>query len=115
MRLSLGWEEFALHGSRRGGNPDGWGVAYFAHRDVLLLREPGPAAESPMVTFLAHHAPTSRQIISHSGFDASCIGIACDGDKGLQAVVATVPLDDQPWTPLARGEIACFEQGRRIR
>jgi len=251
VRLSLGWEEFALHGSRRAGNPDGWGVAYFAHRDVLLLREPGPTAESPMVKFLADHAPASRQIISHvrratkggrslentqpfvhrlagrahvfahnghvadtelpagspflrplgetdserlfallladiealwrrrtppladrlsvverfagrqrehgalnflycdgetlfahghrhtipgeaissdpglyvlerdagdgDGFDASCIGIACDEGKGLQAVVATVPLDDQPWTPLAHGEIACFEQGRRVR
>ncbi len=251
VRLSLGWEEFALHGSRRAGNPDGWGVAYFAHRDVLLLREPGPAAESPMVKFLAEHAPASRQIISHvrratmgglslentqpfvrrlagrahvfahnghvadtelpagspflhplgetdserlfallladietlwrhrippladrlsvverfasrqrehgalnflycdgetlfahghrhtipgeaissdpglyvlerdagdgDGFDASCIGIACDEGKGLQAVVATVPLDGQPWTPLAQGEIACFERGRRVR
>ena len=251
VRLSLGWDEFALHGSRRAGNPDGWGVAYFAHRDVLLLREPGPAAESPMVKFLAAHAPPSRQIISHvrrattggrslentqpfvhrlagrahvfahnghvtdtalcddnpflrplgetdserlfallladmeglwrrrtptlgdrlsvvedfaarlrahgalnflygdgqtlfahghrhtipgeaissdpglyvlerdagdgGGFDKSCVGIACDGGKGLQAVVATVPLDDQPWTPLGHGEIACFEQGRRVR
>jgi predicted glutamine amidotransferase len=251
VRLSLGWEEFALHGSHRGGNPDGWGVAYFAHRDVLLLREPGPAAESPMVQFLARNAPPSRQIVSHvrratvgarslentqpfvrylagrahvfahnghvadteiptdrpflhplgetdserlfallladleklwrhrvpplaerfsavarfagrlrehgalnflycdgqtlfahghrhtipgeaissdpglyvlernsvdgNGFDASCIGVACDGGKGPQAVVATTPLDDQPWTPLGEGEIACFEQGRRIR
>ena len=250
VRLSLGWEEFVLHGSRRVGNPDGWGVAYFAQRDVLLLREPGPAAESPMVTFLAHHAPPSRQIISHvrratsgerslentqpfvrrlagrahvfahnghvgdtqtladrpflrplgetdserlfallladveelwrkrtpplaerlpvverfaarlrehgalnflysdgetlfahghrhtipgeaissepglyvlerdagdgEAVDVPCIGLACDGGKGLQAVVATVPLDDQPWTPLAPGEIACFEQGRRV-
>jgi glutamine amidotransferase len=65
VRLRLGWEEFALRGSRRGGNPDGWGVAYFAHHDALLLREPGPAAASPMVTFLARHAPPSKQIISH--------------------------------------------------
>jgi len=49
------------------------------------------------------------------GFEPSCIGIACDGGKGLQAVVATVPLDDRPWTPLGHGEIACFEQGRRVR
>ena len=49
------------------------------------------------------------------GFEPSCIGIACDGGKGLQAVVATVPLDDQPWTPLGHGGIACFEQGRRVR
>ena len=53
IRLRFGWESFALHGSRRAGNPDGWGVAYFAQRDVLLLREPGSAAGSPMVKFLA--------------------------------------------------------------
>ena len=251
IRLRFGWEDFALHGSRRAGNPDGWGVAYFAHRDVLLLREPGPAAESPMVNFLAQHAPPARQIISHvrrattgaltlentqpfvrylagrahvfahngyvadtenptgnpylqplgdtdserlfallldeleklwsqqtpslaerflvverfaqqqrargalnflycdgetlfahghrhtvpgetissepglyvlerdagDGTDANlpCKGLACDGGKGLQAFVATMPLDEQPWKPLANGEIACFERGLRVR
>jgi len=248
VRLSLGWEEFALHGSRQGGNPDGWGVAYFAHRDALVLREPRPAATSEMVKFLAHHAPASKLIISHirratmgarilentqpfvrnlagrahvfahnghvpdieipasklflsptgdtdserlflrllgemediwkngvppladryaviekfakhmrkrgavnflycdgqtlfahghrhtipgeaissdpglyvlerdaDDSDATqCIGLSCDGGKGRQAIVATVPLDDQPWMPLACGEIACFEKGRRI-
>lgn len=249
IRLRFGWESFALHGSHRAGNPDGWGVAYFADRDVLLLREPGPAVDSPMVEFLARHAPPSRQIISHvrratvgalslentqpflryiagrahvfahngyvadveisttspnlqpvgdtdserlfilllaeleelwyqqtpslaerfsvvesfarrlrergalnflysdgqtlfahahrhtiPGEDISsdpglyvlerdagdgdavpCVGLACDGGKGRQAFIATAPLDDQHWTPLARGEIACFEQGLRVR
>ena len=250
VRLRLGWEEFALRGSRRAGNPDGWGVAYYAHRDVLLMREPTPAAESATVKFLAHHAPPSTHIISHvrratkgartlentqpfvrylagrahvfahnghvtnvefttanpylrptgdtdseqlfaqllseletlwchrtppltdrlsvvecfsrrmrehgplnflycdgetlfahghrhtvpgeaiskdpglyilerdggddDGFNAPCVGIGCDGAGGRQAVVATLPLDDQNWTPLARGEIACFERGRRV-
>lgn len=249
IRLRFGWESFALHGSSRAGNPDGWGVAYFAQRDVLLLREPGPAAGSPMVEFLAQHAPPSRQIISHvrratigalslentqpfvryfagrahvfahngyvedvgisadspnlqpvgdtdserlfglllaeleelwfhetpslaerfsvvesfaqrlrergalnflysdgetlfahghrytvpgeavssdpglyvlerdagDGDAVPCVGLACDGGKGRQAFVATMPLDDQSWTPLAHGEIACFEQGLRVR
>ncbi len=251
VRLKFGWQEFALHGSRQRGNPDGWGVSYFAHHDVLLLREPGPAAESPMVKFLAQHAPASKKIISHvrravigaltlentqpfvrylagrahvfahngvvpdakfptgnpflrpagdtdseqlfalllrdiealwrngtpplaqrfstverfaqhqrehgslnflycdgetlfahghrhtipgdaissdpglyvlerdagdgEGDGAPCVGLTCEGGKGPQAIVATVPLDGQPWTPLAHGEIACFEQGRRIR
>jgi hypothetical protein len=26
-----------------------------------------------------------------------------------------VPVHDQPWTPLAHGEFACLEQGRRVR
>ena len=37
------------------------------------------------------------------------------GGKGLQAFVATVPLDEQAWTPLAHGKIACFERGLRVR
>jgi glutamine amidotransferase len=65
IRLRFGWDSFARRGSREGGNPDGWGVAYFARRDVLLLREPEPAAESPMVRFLARYAPPSRLIVSH--------------------------------------------------
>ena len=54
-----------MRGSQQGGNPDGWGVAYYEGVDVLLLREPAPAAESPMVQFLDRHAPRSELIISH--------------------------------------------------
>jgi len=54
-----------MRGSQQGGNPDGWGVAYFEGVDAMLLREPEPAAESPMVQFLNSHAPRSDLIISH--------------------------------------------------
>ena len=54
-----------MRGSQQGGNPDGWGVAYFEGRDAMLLREHEPAAESPMVQFLNSHAPRSNLIISH--------------------------------------------------
>jgi hypothetical protein len=43
-----------------------------------------------------------------------CFGFSCDAVEGYQAIVATVPLDDQNWTPLAQGELTCFELGRRI-
>ena len=52
-------------GSPQGGNPDGWGVAYFEGADATLLRESAPMADSPMVEFLRHHAPLSDLIISH--------------------------------------------------
>ncbi len=65
IRLTFSWESFVLRGSREGGNPDGWGVAYFAGTDVTLLREPSPAAQSPMVRFLGSHAPRSNLIVSH--------------------------------------------------
>lgn len=65
VRLTFGWESFVQRGSREGGNPDGWGVAYFSDKDVTLLREPEPAANSPMVQFLTRHAPRSNLVISH--------------------------------------------------
>jgi glutamine amidotransferase len=65
IRLTFSWETFMLLGSQQGGNPDGWGVAYFEGVDATLLRESMPMAESPMVEFLNHHAPLSDLIISH--------------------------------------------------
>jgi glutamine amidotransferase len=54
-----------MRGSEKGGNPDGWGVAYFEGADVMLIREPAPAVESPIVQFLGSYAPRSDLIISH--------------------------------------------------
>jgi len=54
-----------MRGSQQGGNPDGWGVAYYEGVDAQLLREPAPAAESSMVQFLSSHAPRSNLVISH--------------------------------------------------
>ena len=54
-----------MYGSQPGGNPDGWGVAYYQGVDALLLREAEPAAESSMVQFLNKHAPRSQLIVSH--------------------------------------------------
>jgi predicted glutamine amidotransferase len=65
IRLTFNWESFAMRGSQQGGNPDGWGVAYYEGVDAMLLREPAPAAESSMVQFLDSHAPRSNLIISH--------------------------------------------------
>jgi len=65
VRLTFDWKSFAMRGSQQGGNPDGWGVAYYEGVDVTLLREPAPAADSSMVQFLDSHAPRSNLIISH--------------------------------------------------
>jgi len=75
ISLRLSWAQFAQRGSEQWGNADGWGVAYFSNRDVLLLREPAPAAESPMVRFLEHCAPPSAQIISH--VRRASVGVQC--------------------------------------
>lgn len=65
VRLSFSWKSFVMRSSQAKGNPDGWGVAYFEGADALLLREPTPAAVSPMVKFLTSHAPRSKLVISH--------------------------------------------------
>ena len=65
VRLTFNWDSFAMLGSQEGGNPDGWGVAYFEAADVTLIRESTPAAKSPMVHFLESQAPRSDLIISH--------------------------------------------------
>jgi len=252
VRMTFDWNSFVMRGSEAGGNPDGWGVAYFEGADAMVLREPIPAVKSQMVQFLDRHSPRSKLIISHvrratmgghklantqpfkrvlggrthvfahNGFvplprqsvtscwlsplgdtdseqlfcdllgklervwrkggipsleerydvitrfareilhlgasnflysdginlfahghrltlpgDAvsdepglyvylqqslkgsdmtiSCRGVHAEGSCSHQALVATLPLNDQEWTPLEPGEIACFEQGRRIR
>ncbi len=65
IRLTFNWRSFVGRGSEKVGNPDGWGVAYFEGTDALVLREPKPAAKSPMVQFLTNHAPRSNLVISH--------------------------------------------------
>jgi predicted glutamine amidotransferase len=65
LRLLFDWESFVMQGSRQGGNPDGWGVAYYDGVDAMLMREAEPAADSLMVQFLNKNAPRSDLIISH--------------------------------------------------
>jgi len=65
IRLTFDWQSFVMQGSEQGGNPDGWGVAFYEDVDAVLLREAKPAAESSMVQFLNKHAPRSDMIISH--------------------------------------------------
>lgn len=63
VRMSFSWQRFAMRGSVQ--NPDGWGVAYAEARDVRILREPSPAEDSPLVSFLSKNGPASTTVISH--------------------------------------------------
>ncbi len=55
--------------TRRGGSEgphrDGWGVAFYAGRDALLLRESGAASESALVKHIEQHGPPSERVVSH--------------------------------------------------
>jgi glutamine amidotransferase len=58
-------ETLAQRGGHDGPHKDGWGVAYFEERDVFLLREPSPAAESDLVRFMEVNGPPSSLVLSH--------------------------------------------------
>ncbi len=63
MGFSL--ETLAQRGGHKGPHKDGWGVAYFEGRDVFLLRESSPAAESALVKFMEVNGPPSNLVLSH--------------------------------------------------
>ncbi|MGB5720206.1 MAG: class II glutamine amidotransferase [Woeseiaceae bacterium] len=70
-------ETLARRGGLEGPHRDGWGVAYFEDRDVFLLREPRPAAESGLVKFMEKNGPPSNLVLSH-------IRLATQGDPALR-------------------------------
>ena len=78
MPTSVGFslERLARRGGAEGPHSDGWGVAYYAGRDVLLLREPGAASESDLVRFVEQHGPPSELVMSH-------IRLATHGERAL--------------------------------
>ena len=58
-------ERLARHGGAEGPHRDGWGVAYYAERDALLLREPQAASGSRLVAHIEREGPPSDLVISH--------------------------------------------------
>ena len=70
-------ETLARRGGHDGPHKDGWGVAYFEDRDVFLLRESSPAAESGLVRFMEKNGPPSDLVISH-------IRLATQGEPALR-------------------------------
>ncbi len=70
-------ETLAQRGGHNGPHKDGWGVAYFEERDVFLLREPSPAAESDLVRFMEVNGPPSNLVLSH-------IRLATEGEPALR-------------------------------
>ncbi len=75
--VGLSLEQLARRGGAEGPHRDGWGVAYYAGRDALLLREPGAASESHLVRHIEQHGPPSELVVSH-------IRLATRGERSLQ-------------------------------
>jgi len=79
MPATLGFslERLARRGGAEGPHRDGWGVAFYEGPDCLLLREPRPASESPLMQFMEHHGLRTRMALSH-------IRLATFGDRALR-------------------------------
>jgi glutamine amidotransferase len=63
--VDISLEKLARHGGAEGPHRDGWGIAYYQERDVLLLREASAASESQLVQHVERHGPPSETVISH--------------------------------------------------
>ena len=55
----------ASHGSNASGIDAGWGIAFHMGDDALLVKQPGPADESPWVGFLASQPVRTRCVVAH--------------------------------------------------
>jgi len=79
MPATLGFslERLARRGGAEGPHRDGWGIAFYEGPDCLLLREPRPASESPLMRFMEHQGLRTRMALSH-------IRLATFGDRALR-------------------------------
>ena len=75
--VGLSLEQLARRGGAEGPHRDGWGVAYYAGGDALLLREAGAASESHLVRHIEQYGPPSELVVSH-------IRLATRGERSLQ-------------------------------
>lgn len=63
--VSFSLAEFKRHGGLSGPHKDGWGIAFYEHKDIRLIRETDAAATSPCLEFLRRHQYHSDIIVSH--------------------------------------------------
>ncbi len=63
--VTLSLEEFSRHGGLSGPHKDGWGLAWYEERDIRLVKESRPAADSRWVRFVQQHPFASTIVMSH--------------------------------------------------
>ncbi len=63
--LGFSLERLARHGGAEGPHRDGWGLAFYEGRDCLLLREPRPASESPLMQFMERQGLRTKLGLCH--------------------------------------------------
>jgi len=63
--LGFSLERLARHGGAEGPHRDGWGLAFYEGADCLLLREPRPASESPLMQFMERQGLRTKLALCH--------------------------------------------------
>lgn len=63
--VEMSLEAFSRHGGLDGPHKDGWGIAWYDARDVRLVKETFPAADSACVRFIEAHPFASPFVLSH--------------------------------------------------
>ncbi|MBK1705475.1 class II glutamine amidotransferase [Halochromatium glycolicum] len=63
--LGFSLERLARHGGAEGPHRDGWGLAFYEGGDCLLLREPRPASESPLMQFMERQGLRTKLGLCH--------------------------------------------------
>jgi predicted glutamine amidotransferase len=112
--------KFAEHGGHTGPHQDGWGIGYYAGRDVRLIKEAEAAADSEWVRFMMDHAIKTPLAIAHVRLHRQCRnqedafaarGLSIDAMEQDIMLFASVPLTDEAWEPLTEGEIIVVSEG----
>lgn len=63
--VTFSLDELSRHGGETGSSKDGWGIAFFENNAARIIKEPGPASDSPLLDFIKSHPYHNRTIISH--------------------------------------------------
>lgn len=63
--VTLSLEEFSRHGGLTGPHKDGWGIAWIDERELRLVKETNPAADSACVRFIEGNPFRTTMALSH--------------------------------------------------
>lgn len=75
--VDLSLERLARHGGDEGPHRDGWGCAFYEGPDLFLVREPHPAAHSPLMRLLETQKRRGCMVLCH-------LRLASIGDRALR-------------------------------
>lgn len=82
------------------------GVTLFAHAHRKTI--PGEETSTEPGLYLLERSRSLGHAMHQPSY-----GLSSPAECEHQSIVATVPIDDQPWQALSPGELVCLEQGRR--